>query len=472
MSSFIQLLDNSAEWIVLIIIAVGLLQNLIALIQLLVAAFNINKTDLYDQGENLWHQRAPDAPPIALISPAFNEEKTIIESITSLLNLHYPKYEVIVVNDGSKDNTLDKLIQHFELEPITRAFETRAPHKQIHQVYQSSNNPKLLVVDKENGGKADSLNAGINVSRAPLFCAVDADSMLENSSLLHAIQPFYDDPDNVIAVGGTIRVANGCAVKGGRVIDVNLPATLLPTLQTIEYIRAFLISRIGMSELNLLTLISGAFGIFKRSAVLTVGGYATDTVGEDYELVLRMHRYHIEHKLPYAVRFVPEPVCWTEVPGTLSILSNQRRRWQRGALETFFRHKSMFLNPRYGNIGLISMPFSFIIDVLGPIAEVLGYLLVPLFWFSGILNIEYALAFIALTFIFGIFISTGSMALEELSLHRIPKAKDLIRLLGVIFIENFGYRQLNNIWRIRGWFDFLRKKSDWGHMRRTGFTKK
>jgi cellulose synthase/poly-beta-1,6-N-acetylglucosamine synthase-like glycosyltransferase len=469
MPEFIQVLDNSAEWIILVIIIVGITQNLIALVQLIVASLFIRKSDLYDRDESLWQRRAPSAPPIALISPAFNEEKTIIQSIKSLMALHYPNFEIIVVNDGSKDNTLELLIKHFELEPCTRAYEEIAKHQLIKQLYQSRKNNKLFVVDKINGGKADSLNAGINFSRSTLFCAVDADSMLEKASLLYAIQPFYDNPDEVIAVGGTIRVANGCTVKGGKILNVGLPKKILPTLQTIEYIRAFLIARIAMSHMGILTLISGAFGIFRRKAALDAGAYATDTVGEDYELILRMHRYHIENNIPYEIRFVAEPVCWTEVPESLNVLANQRRRWQRGSLETFFRHRHMLLNPRYGKIGLIGMPFSLIIDVLGPLAEVLGYLLVPLFWFSGILNTEYALAFIALTFIWGIFISTGSLVLEELSLHRLPKARNLIKLLGIILIENFGYRQLNNIWRLQGWIEFLQKKKSWGKMTRTGF---
>lgn len=471
MAEIVSLLDRIAEWVVGLIIIIGLSQNLLSMLQLIVAAYSMRSTDLHDENEGLWHQRAPGALPIALIAPAYNEQATILESVKSLLSLHYPYYEVIIVNDGSTDATLAEMIEEFELNPSSRAYEESAPHKPIRGLYQSDKFRNLIVVDKENGGKADSLNAGINVSRAPLFCAVDADSMLENDALLHATQPFREDPQKVIAVGGTIRVANGCDVRNGKILRVALPKKLLPSIQTVEYIRAFLIARVAMSEMGVLTLISGAFGIFKRKAALLVGGYATDTVGEDYELVLRMHRYHIEHGIPYEVRSVPEPVCWTEVPESLKILSSQRRRWQRGSLETFFRHRHMLLNPRYGKVGLLGMAFSLLIDVLGPIAEVLGYVLVPLLWFSGLLNVDYALAFIALTFVFGIFISAGAMALEEVSLHRIPSARDLLKLLGIVFIENLGYRQLTNIWRIQGWFDFLRKKRGWGQMTRRGFNK-
>lgn len=462
-------LDTSAEWVVTFIIVIGLTQNIIALIQLFVAARALREKAEGENSELLWQQRAPSAPPISLIAPAYNESASIVESTKSMLNIHYPHCEIIIVNDGSTDDTLEKLKKHFSLRKSSRDFEPQVQHKSIKHIYQSKKYANLVVIDKDNGGKADALNAGINVSRSPLFCSVDADSMLDSDALLHAVQPFLSKPDSVIAVGGTIRVANGCRVRGGKVLSVGLAQKLLPMLQTVEYTRAFLIARVAMSEMGVMTLISGAFGIFRRQAAIAAGGYSTDTVGEDYELVMRMHRYHLDRKLKYEVVFVAEPVCWTEVPETLAVLGRQRRRWQRGSLETFFRHWRMLCNPRYGKVGLIGMPFSLLVDVFGPLVEVIGYLLVPILWLSGMLNFDYMLAFLALTFVSGIFISAGSLALEEISLHRIPKAKDLLRLIGGILIENFGYRQLNNIWRAHGWWEYLRKKKSWGEMTRTGF---
>lgn len=458
-----------ATWLVGIIIVIGVAQNLVAFVQLLVASRSMPRQDEFDDSEMRWHQRAPTAPPISLVAPAHNEAGTVVESTRSMLELNYPHYEVVVVNDGSTDETLSILQREFALRPSGRPFEAVVQHKPIRQIYQSGIYDNLIVVDKENGGKADALNAGINVSRSPLFCAVDADSMLESEALLYAVYPFLIEPDKVIAVGGTIRAANGCRVRGGKVVEVRVPERLLPLLQTVEYIRAFLIARMAMSRMGVLTLISGAFGIFSRNAAIAVGGYDTDTVGEDYELVLRMHRYHIERGIEYEVRSVAEPVCWTEVPERLASLASQRRRWQRGGLETFFRHRRMFLNPAYGALGMIGMSFSFLVDVLGPLAEVLGYILVPVFYFSGVLDVRYALAFVALTFVFGVFISAGSLALEEVSLHRHPRVRDLW-LLGLgILVENFGYRQLNNLWRIQGWWEFLRRKKGWGKMVRRGF---
>lgn len=469
METFIQWLDASAEWIIGLVIFIGVAQNLVALIQLIVASATLRKRDSHDTREALWQRAAPGSTPIALIAPAYNEANTIVDSLKSLLGLHYPYFEVIVVNDGSKDSTLEKLREHFELTPVARAYEEIAPHKPIRQVYRSGNFKNLIVIDKENGGKADSLNAGINLARAPIFCAVDADSLLDVEALLMATEPFRENPQEVIAVGGVIRIANGCTIKGGRVLNVALPKTFLPIIQVVEYTRAFLIARVAMSKLGILTLISGAFGVFSRRAALAVGGYATDTVGEDYELILRLHRYHLEKQIPYQICTVPEPVCWTEAPDNLKTLANQRKRWQRGALEAFFRHKAMLLNPRYGRLGTLGMSFSLLVDVLGPLAEILGYILVPVFWFSGVLNTEYALAFLALTISFGVFVSAGSMVLEETSMYRIPSAKDLLKITFVIFAENLGYRQLCSIWRIQGWWQFLRKKQGWGEMVRTGF---
>ncbi|HDZ09224.1 glycosyltransferase family 2 protein [Pseudohongiella sp.] len=465
---FLRALNGSAEWVVGFVIAVGLAQNLVVLIQLLIASGSMRREDQTQNRETLWQQRAPGAPPISLIAPAYNESMNIVESTRSLLSIRYPHFEVIVVNDGSKDDTLQKLIDNFDLRPSLRAYDNLAPHQPIRRVYQSGRYNNLVVVDKENGGKADALNVGINVSRSPLFCAVDADSMLESDALLHAVQPFLSNPTEVIAVGGTIRVANGCDIRGGRVTRVGLSNKLIPLLQTVEYTRAFLVARVAMSELKVLIMISGAFGIFRRSSTLAAGGYDVNTVGEDYELVLRLHRYHRENRIPYEVVSVAEPVCWTEVPENLTILSRQRRRWQRGALETFFKHRKLLMNPRYGRIGVIGMPFSLLIDVIAPLVEVLGYVLVPLLWFSGMLNPAFALAFLALTFFFGIFVSAGALILEEVALHRIPRAKDLLKLIAIVLIENFGYRQLNNIWRAQGWWEFIRKKKNWGEMTRSG----
>lgn len=453
------------------ILAIGLIQNFVYALQLPAAWLELRKHSQAEDTESAWQLMLSDvAMPISLLVPAYNEEATIVGNVQSLLSLRYPDIEIIVINDGSKDRTLQTLIDAFHLKPTARAYELSVNCQPIRGLYASPNYGRLLVVDKENGkGKADASNAGINVSRHPLFCVIDADSLLEIEALLNSVRPFMEDPQNMIAVGGTIRVLNGCTVKNGQVIDAGLPKGFLPLVQYMEYIRAFLMCRLAWSRWGMLSIISGAFGIFRRDMTVEVGGFETKTVGEDYELVTKMHRLMRQRKQHYTMRYVPEPVCWTEAPETLKILGNQRKRWQRGALEVFFKHRDMLLNPRYGRVGMLGFTNNFIIDVLGPIAEVLGYILIPFFWATGALNVDFILAFMALFFVFGVFISTCSLILEEMELRRVPRARDLALLTLIAVVENFGYRQLNNVWRVIGWWEFLRKNNSWGEMTRKGF---
>jgi cellulose synthase/poly-beta-1,6-N-acetylglucosamine synthase-like glycosyltransferase len=314
------------------------------------------------------------------------------------------------------------------------------------------------------------LNCAINFARADIICVIDADSILERDALLRAVEPFIDDPERTVAVGATIRVVNGCTVQHGHVIDVRLPRRMLALFQTIEYLRSFLMARLAWSQIGALTIVSGAFGLFRRQVVIDAGGYSTQTVGEDLELVIRLHRLMRDRGEAYRITFIPEPVCWTEVPETLRNLGRQRTRWQRGALETFFMHADMMVKPRlYGRIGSLSFLHMLLIDVVSPIAEVIGYVFVPMFWATGLLSVDYLLAFLSLTFAFGIAISAGALILEELELRRFPKIADLLRLVVAAVLENFGYRQLNNVWRVRGTLQFLRGKRAWGHLSRKGF---
>lgn len=461
--------ENVAALLALFVICVGLLQNLVYLGQLALAAAALIERPPTASTSLLWRRYADASPPIALLAPAYNEATTIAESVQSLLSLHYPSFEVIVINDGSRDTTLQVLIDTFELRPVQRHYELAITHQPIRAVYGAAHQPRLIVIDKENGGKADALNAGINVSRAPIFCSMDADSLLEPDALLRAVRPFVEDPERTVAVGGTVRVANGCRIADGRVLDVGLPRNLLALLQTVEYLRAFLMARLAWSRINTLTIISGAFGLFRRSRVVEVGGYTRGTVGEDMELVVKLHRLMRDKRLPYRIAFVPEPVCWTEVPENLRVLGRQRARWHRGALETFERHRDVLLKPRYGRVGVIGFGYILLVDVLGPVVDLIGYVLVPLFWVSGVLAVEYMLAFIAVSFTFGVVISVGALALEESELRRFPRARDLVILTLVAVLENFGYRQLNSLWRLRGIWQYLRRSQSWGTMTRKGF---
>ncbi|WP_202131557.1 glycosyltransferase family 2 protein [Aurantiacibacter rhizosphaerae] len=460
----------SAEAIALVVIVAGLLQIVFYFVLLLYAGAALGTRPPVPRSATLWRRYSDQAPAISVLAPAFNEELTIVESTRSLLALQYPDFEVIVINDGSKDGTLDRLVSEFGLEQVDRFVDRSVEHAPIRGFYASPRLPRLLLVDKENGGKADALNAGINCSRTALFCAIDADSILESDALLRVVRPFIDEPDLTIAAGGTIRIANGCKVDSGRISDIKLPRNFLALVQIVEYLRAFLMARVGLGRMQALTVISGAFGLFRRRQVVEVGGYSHGTVGEDMELVLKLHRLMREAKRDYRIDFIAEPVCWTECPDTLSVLGRQRARWQRGALECFVKHKDMLFNPRYGRIGIVGFGHILLVDVLGPLLEVLGYILVPLLWALGLLALPWLLAFLAVTFMFGVSLSIATLVLEEIQLRRFPKARELAVLAIIAVLENFGYRQLSNLWRLQGWWQFIRKQQSWGTMTRKGFS--
>jgi cellulose synthase/poly-beta-1,6-N-acetylglucosamine synthase-like glycosyltransferase len=408
--------------------------------------------------------------PISVIAPAYNEAQTIVASLHSLLRLDYATMEVVAVNDGSKDETLEVLIREFALRRTHRMYVPHIRTKAVRGIYVSTREEwkHLVVVDKENGGKADALNAGVNVSRHPLFCAIDADSVLENDALLKVAKPFLED-DRVVAVGGIVRIANGCTVERGRVTEVRLPRKLIPLLQIVEYLRAFLSGRMGWSRLNALLIVSGAFGLFRKNVVVACGGYRHDTVGEDMELIARMHRYLLERRIPYRVVFVPDPVCWTEAPETPRVLGRQRNRWHRGLMDSLLIHRRMFMNPRYRQVGLLAMPYFVFFELLAPVIEISGYVMIPFGAAAGILDVSLLVTFFFVSVVYGVLFSLGAVLLEEISFHRYPKPRDLARLMMGAVVENFGYRQLTVWWRFRGIIDYMRGVQSWGAMQRTGF---
>lgn len=451
-------------------LAVVLVRNAVSLLQLAVAAWVFaRRIKPAPRSIDLWSRYEGLAPPVSVIAPAFNEELSIIDSVQALLALQYPEHEVIVVNDGSSDATLQRLITAFALEPSERQQLVALQTTRVRGVYVSSKHANLLVIDKENGRKADAANAGIGFATTPLVCVIDADSIIESDGLLRATEPFMTDDGRLVAVGGAIRIVNGSTIRSGHLESLRVSNRWLPRFQVVEYLRAFLTARVANADLGLLLLISGAFGIFRRSVVVDMGGYRHDTVGEDLELVTRMHRHMREQKREYRIAFVPEVVCWTEAPETLQGLRNQRSRWQQGALETLVAHRRMIGNPRYGRIGTVAMPLLVLEDVIGPVMELIGYITIPLAWAFGVLSAEMALAFVGLTLVFGTGISIGTLVLEERQLRRTPSASDLASLAVAAIVENFGYRQINLIYRLRGIWKFLRNDTAWASVPRLGF---
>jgi cellulose synthase/poly-beta-1,6-N-acetylglucosamine synthase-like glycosyltransferase len=408
--------------------------------------------------------------PISIVAPAYNEEKTVVQSVRALMALEYPNYEVIVVNDGSRDATVERLVEAFEMYEVAPSIKRDLPNREVRALYVSRLHDNLLLVDKENGGKSDALNAGINVATCPLVCAIDADTLIERDALRRLVRPFLLAPERVVAVGASIRIANGCEVDRGRIVRTALSDNPIPVFQVVEYLRAFLFGRSAWNHLGGHLIISGALGLFRKEAMVEVGGYATDTVGEDMEIVTRLHRHYREAKKDYEVCFIPDPAGWTEAPENLTILARQRDRWQRGLLETLTRHAPMILNPRYGLVGMFTMPFFVFIEAMAPLVETVGLAMFAVALFAGIVDLGFAVLFFLVAFGLGVLLSVTSLALEEISFHRYPRPGDLWRLVGYAVLENFGYRQLTAWWRLKGIWNFLRGKKSWGKMERKGFT--
>ena len=404
---------------------------------------------------------------ISLLVPAYNESAGIVASVRSMLQIDYPRFEIVVINDGSKDSTLQELIQNFDLHVFPEANDMQIPCAEIRAIYRSRRHPHLRVVDKANGGKSDALNAGINCARHGLVCVVDADSILRRDALTRVVKPFLDD-SRVIAAGANIAIANGCQISGGQLERIDLGRGFLARVQVLEYIRAFLIGRLGWTPTNSVLIISGAFGLFGRRVVIESGGYRTQTIGEDMELIVRLHERYLRDGHAYRVVSVPEPLCWTEAPESLTVLRSQRTRWQRGLAESLMLHRGLFLHPRSGQVGWIALPFFLAFELLGPVVETFGYLALLVGGLLGWIQWEGFVAMLLLTLSLGFMISALSLLLEALVSGLYPKPRQIMVLAGIALLENLGYRQLVSLWRVQGLWRWMRgRQQHWGTMTRT-----
>ena len=408
-------------------------------------------------------------PPVSIILPAYNEEKTIVESVTSLLFIKYPNYELLVVNDGSKDNTLQVLIDSFNLIKTDYVYRCSIDTEEVRGIYISKEYRSLVVIDKGNGGKADALNAGINISRYPYFCAIDADSILGEDALARLIIPFVHDPLRTTAVGGIVKAANGAHIEKGRLLRERLPKNPLVIFQTIEYARSFLMGRMGLSVINSLLIISGALGLFRKEDVLKVAGYKRKSLGEDMLLVVSLHKQKLRERKPYRICFLHDSVCWTEIPSDLKTLKKQRVRWQMGLLESITENRDMFLNPRYGVVGLFSIPFYFFSEIIPPFLEFIGYVVIGLGLYMKALTPTNILYFFLVSWVYSTVHSFVGLAMEHFVVGTTLKFHHFLFKLLVSLFENLFYRQINLIYRITGVFKFFTKKREWGEMERRGF---
>lgn len=447
---------------------------------------------------------SPFTPPLSIIVPAYNEEKTIVESMKSLLKLKFPRLEIIIVNDGSKDGTLDVIKDAFNMKRIDVNYIEKITTARVRGYYvakggQAGHVQRFVLIDKENGGKADALNAGINASFCPYFVSIDADSIIDEAALLQAFRSVLDHQD-IVAIGGQVAIVNSSEVSGGQVIKPRLSRNWIVRFQIVEYLRSFTMGRTALSRLRSVLIISGVFGIFKKDFVQKIGGYLTsnltskiayeytgekvETVCEDMEIIVRIQRYIKEKKLRYRIAYVPHPLAWTEAPEVLNSLSKQRNRWHRGLIETMIYHRKMLFNKNYGRIGFFAFPYFFFFELLGAPIEFLGYLTLPILFYLDNLNYFYLFLFTIVAIIYGIFISvlsvvmsawpekTAETDLAGKSLIYYQDLREIITLAIFAVLENLGYRQLTVWWRIKATRDFFKGKKGWEKFERTGFTSK
>ncbi|MEI6087795.1 MAG: sulfatase-like hydrolase/transferase [Bacteroidota bacterium] len=414
-------------------------------------------------------------PSVSILAPAYNEGKTIVENVKSLLAIFYTNLEIIVINDGSKDDSLERLIKEYDLELSDIFVDPILPNKEIRGIYKSRKKiyKKLIVIDKENGGKADALNAGINISSKDYFICIDVDCILEQDALLKMVKPFMEQTNKrVIATGGVIRVANSCEVEQGKITKVRLAKDYLPRMQILEYIRAFILGRMAWSRLNGLLIISGAFGAFDKEIAIAAGGYNSETVGEDMELVVRMRRYMEEQKLDYVIRYIPDPLCWTEVPNNYAILERQRNRWFRGTFQTLKLHRVMFFNPKYRVLGMVSYPYWFVFELCAPIIEFFGFFAFICFAVTGYIEWSFFFVFFFFIICFAYLYSLFAILMEVYSFNQYKRRVDIFRLLLTALSEPFYFHPFI-VWSgIRGLLKLIIKENNWGEMTRQGFSKR
>ena len=404
---------------------------------------------------------SPVTPPVALIVPAFNEQEVIVATVQALLELRYPEKEIIIVDDGSDDQTLARLIHRFELQRMDLIYRQAIKAPAPIAFYHNPEIPELLVITKENGGKPEALNVGINMARSPYFCTVDADSIVERDALLRLMAPIVHSKVNTIVSGGVVRIVNGCRIENGEIVEIALPRTWLERCQVVEYIRTFLFGRPGWNFLHANFITSGAFCLLQKEAVVLVGGFESDTVTEDIDIIAKLHRHNKAKRWAYRMVFTTDPVCWTECPKNIDMLARQRRRWQLGLMQTVMKHNSMIFAFRHGMLGMVSMPFHAYIEAIGCIVESFGLILLPLSFFVGAMPLSLFLMLMFLAFGYGTLLSMASVLLAEATVRRYPNLNDVFTLFQYAMLENLGYRQLISFFRAQGVLRYFTGTQKW-----------
>lgn len=446
-----------------------LLLSVVYVIQMITSFVKIRKNTNFDRFDDYnKYLYSNNLLPISLLIPAHNEQEHIVQNIKSLMKMDYPEFEIVVVNDGSTDQTHEKIVSAFGLYPIEHSIKYSIPTKEIRGIYYNIEYPNLIYVDKVNGGKSDALNAGINISSYPLFACLDADSRLEKDALLKLASVFIKNKNTVVA-GGIVRIANGSVIRDGVWQGFSMPERIIERFQIVEYYRSFLAGRVSWGAINSMLIVSGAFGVFKKEAVIEVGGYKSNTIGEDMEIVVRLHEYMKNKRRKYNIVFCESSVCWTQGPMFMNDIRGQRRRWQIGLMDTLFSHWRMFLNARYGLVGLLAIPYNWIFELFGAAIEVLGYFFIPFSLIMGELNLFFFTVYFLLAALLGMILSVGSIILEQYTQKSTMTAKQYLRISLYAILENFGYRQAITLFRVEGMLKYRKLRSTWGKIKRKEF---
>lgn len=461
-----QLLADAAIALSLIyFVAINLLYTILVGLSFLGSRERVRQAEMADFGLVASSRLTP---PVSILIPAYNEEKVVVDSVAAALDINYPEFEVIVINDGSRDRTVRVLEDGFDCERIDITYRAGLPTERVRRILRSRKDPRLLVIDKENGGKADALNAGINCSKYRYVCNTDADTIFERDALLRIVRPVLEDPKRLVAVGGQVRIGNGFKIVKGEIVERHLPGSLLPMLQLVEYLRTFLGNRVGWSQVNAMLLISGAFGLWRRDVLVSVGGFSRRTTGEDLELTMRLHRVLRKREEDYRIVSLPDPVCWTEAPSDVRSFINQRNRWHRVLLESFMEHREMMLNPQFGLVGMLGMPYYFFFEILGPPMECFSYLVVGAGLLAGIVETDTLFFFLLISIGYTTVLNIMAIVIEDLH-YETYTVWEVMKLTGVGLLDNLGYRQFTMGIRLWAMFDWMGRVQTWGRIERKGF---
>lgn len=461
------MIGDVIRWIGIFAISYYMLMHVYVLLVALWSAYALRRSHNLQRfgrvGEMLSSRMAP---PVSIVIPAYNEATGIVDSIRSMSIVSYPRLEIVIANDGSSDDTLHNLVEAFGLEKVRIPYRASIPTAEIKGIYRGKAAVPVTVVDKANGGRADALNAGINAARYPYVLCTDADVILDKDCLVRSMQRVVEDRERTVGVGGNIRPINGSKVALGHLIEAHVPRSLIARFQILEYLRTFISARPGWSRINALPNVSGAFGVWRRTTVLEVGGFTEGHMGEDMDLTLRVHKYCRDNRIDYRIVYEPSAVIWTEVPPTVRVLRRQRIRWHRGLVQTVKDFRALTLNPKYGRLGMITWPGYVMFEFLAPIVEIIGYVVVPVGVLLGLLNLKAIALVIAVAYGVGLLNSLIAIILDE-PYGYANSGSDTVRLISAALVENLGFHQMTVIWRVRALFGGQSVKS-WGNMERRG----